>query len=85
MALRQLSSSYSVNIVGHILGAWQRITQSLCFIYMVGKYHLFQISMHQITSDSKSVVGIQPYDSGVVIVHQVDEFICTWLTENFVA
>ena len=35
--------------------------------------------------NSESVVGIKPGDSGVVIGYQVDEFICTWSTEQFVA
>ena len=35
--------------------------------------------------DPDSVMGIKPGDSGVVIGYQVDEFTCTWSTEQFVA
>ena len=35
--------------------------------------------------DSESVKGIKPGDSHVVIGYQVDEFACTWSTEQFVA
>ena len=35
--------------------------------------------------DSESVMDIKPGDSGVVIGYQVDEFTCTWSTEQFVA
>ena len=34
--------------------------------------------------NSESVVGIQPGDSGVVIGYPVNEFACTWSTEQFV-
>ena len=37
------------------------------------------------TVDSKSVMGIKPDDSGVVIGYQVDEFTHTWSAEQFVA
>ena len=35
--------------------------------------------------NSKSVMGIKPGDSGVVIGYQVDEFTHTWSAEQFVA
>ena len=35
--------------------------------------------------NSKSVMGIKPGDSGVVIGYQVDEFTCTLSAEQFVA
>ena len=37
------------------------------------------------TVDSKSVMGIKPGDSSVVIGYQVDEFTHTWSAELFVA
>ena len=37
------------------------------------------------TVNSDSVMGIKPGDSSVVIGYQVDEFIHTWSTEQFVA
>ena len=37
------------------------------------------------TVDSKSVVGMKPGDSSVVIWYQVDEFTHTWSAEHFVA
>ena len=35
--------------------------------------------------NSKSVLGMKPGDSGVVIGYMVDEFTCTWSAEHFVA
>ena len=35
--------------------------------------------------DSDSVMGIKLGDSGMVIGYQIDEFTCTWSTEQFVA
>ena len=36
-------------------------------------------------STIKSVMGVKPGDSGVVIGYQVDKFTCTWSAEQFVA
>ena len=36
------------------------------------------------TINSKSVVGIKPGDSGVVIGYQVNECTCSWLVELFI-
>ena len=36
------------------------------------------------TVNSESAVGIKPGDSGVLIGYQVDEFTCTWSSEQFV-
>ena len=35
--------------------------------------------------DSESAIGIEPGDSGLVIGYQVDEFMCAWSAESFVA
>ena len=35
--------------------------------------------------DSESVVGMKPGDYCLVIGYLVDEFICTWSTQHFVA
>ena len=35
--------------------------------------------------NSKSGMGVKPGDSGVVTRCQIDEFICTWLAQCFIA
>ena len=53
---------------------------------MVGRGLLFQAVLHLMTlSNSESVVGVKPDDSGVVIGYQVDEFNHTWFIEHFIA
>ena len=60
------------------LGAWQRVTQSLCHPYMMGEGSSFPglVPLDDMVN-SKSVMGIKPGDSSVVIGYQVDEFTCT--------
>ena len=75
MLLIQLSTSHSIYVEGYTaLGA-----------YMVGKGLLFKVVFSNDTVNSKSVVGVKPGDSGVVIGYQVDEFTCLWSVECFVA
>ena len=64
------------SIWGHTaLGAEERVTQSLCLLYMMGRGLLFQFWCHHMT----------PGDSSVVVGYQVDEFTHTWSAQQFVA
>ena len=59
-------------------GGWQRVTQSLCLPYMVGRGSTFPgFVPSDDTVNSESVMAIKPGDSGVVIGYQVEEFTCT--------
>ena len=50
LLLISLFPSHSSNMVGHTaLGAWQRVTWSLCLPYMVGRSLLFQVVLHLVT------------------------------------
>ena len=50
LLLSLLFSNHPIYIVGHTaLGAWQRVTQSLCLPYMVGRGLLFQVWFHLMT------------------------------------
>ena len=64
----QLLPTHPIYMVGHTaLGAWQRVTQSLCLPYMVGgvSFRFFVPSDEMV--DSESAMGIKPGDFGVVI------------------
>ena len=65
---------HSLNTKRHtVLGALQS-TQSLCFPYMVGGIFFPGLVPPNDMVNSKSVVGIKPADSGVVIRYQADEY-----------
>ena len=50
LLLSLLFSNHPIYMVGHTaLGAWQRVTQSLCLPYMMGRGLLFQVWCHQMT------------------------------------
>ena len=50
MLLHLLFPNHHTCMVGHTaLGAWQRVTQSLCLSYIVGKGLLFQVWFHPMT------------------------------------
>ena len=50
LLLSQLFSSHSKYMVGHTpFGAWQRVTQSFCHPYMLGRGLLFQVWFHSVT------------------------------------
>ena len=50
LLLSQLFSNHPIYMVGHIvLGAQQRVIQSLCLPYMMGRGLLWQVWCHQIT------------------------------------
>ena len=59
-------------MMGHTpLGNQQRVAQSLCLAYIVGRCPPDQVPCNG-TVDSKSVVDIKPGDSGAEIWYQVD-------------
>ena len=64
-------------MVGHTaLGAWQRVTQSLCLPYIVGEGSSFPgLVPSDNTVNSEPALSIKP---GVMIGYQVDEFTHTW-------
>ena len=75
MLFSQLSSSYSVNMLGHTamggLAKCHPITPLPSFVapnYMV---------------NSEFVAGIKPGACGLMIGYQFDEFTCTWSAEHF--
>ena len=50
LLLSLLFPNHPIYMVGHTaLGAWQRVTQSLCFPYMMERGLLFQVWCHQMT------------------------------------
>ena len=50
MLLSLLSLSHPIYMVGHTaLGTWQRVTQSICLPYMMGRGILFQVWFHLMT------------------------------------
>ena len=54
--LSLLFPSHPIYMVGHTaLGAWQRVTQSLCLLYMMGRGHLFQVWFHLMTQSTLSL------------------------------
>ena len=66
-------------VVHTAVAAWQRVTQC-------GWKGSFSASFPPDDMvDSKSVVVIKHFASGVVIGYQVDEFTCTWLVGCFTA
>ena len=75
MLLIQLSLSHSIYMVGHTaLGAWQRVPQSLCLsTWWGGGFFSGSVSPDE-RLNSRSVVGVRPGDSGMMIGCQVDEF-----------
>ena len=78
---------HPIYMVGHAtLGAWQRVTWSLCLPCMVGEGSSFPglVPSNDVV-DSESVMGIKPGNSGVVIGYQIGEFARTWSAEWFVA
>ena len=86
LPLIQLFPNHPIYMVGHTaLGAWQSHLIPLPSLHD-GKGSSFPVL---VPSDdmvnSESVMGIKPGDSGVVIGYQIDEFTCTWSTEQFVA
>ena len=62
-----------------------RVTQSLCLPYMTGRVFFSRLCFTHDMVNSKSVMGIKCYNSGVMIGYQVDEFTCTWSAEHFAA
>ena len=82
-ATGNLSSSHSVNIVGHTaLGAQQMVTQSLQLPYTVGKGILLKVLFLPVTQSTLNLLAIKSGDSGVVIGYQADEFTHMWLAEH---
>ena len=53
LLLSQLFSNYPIYMVGHTaLAAQQRVTQSLCLPYLMGRGLLFQLQCHQMTQST---------------------------------
>ena len=78
--------SHSISVVGYTaLGAWQRIRQSLCLPYMMGRGLFSCFTPPMDTMNSESVVDIKPGYSSVVIGYQVHECASIWTEEHFVA
>ena len=86
MLLKQLSSSYSINMVVHS-AFWAHqshlILQHLLHVEEGSSNPCLVLSND--TANSKSVMGIKHDDSGVVIGFKVCKSICIWSVEYFVA
>ena len=80
MLFKQLSSSHSINVVGHTALGLADSYQLCC--YIVNRVHFPGFVPLSDTVDSYSVMYAKPCDSSVVIVYQVNEISCILLAEG---
>ena len=86
MLLQWLSSSLSINMVGHTSFGSLAESHPIHLPSLHGKKEsIMSFGPPKNTADYESVVGIKPDDFGVVIWYQSEEFTCTYLAECFVA
>ena len=78
MLLSQLYSSHSSNMVGILLGGLGSPPIPLSSLHGWEGYSFPGLVLPNDTVNSKTVLGMKPGDSIVVIVYQVDEFTHTW-------
>ena len=85
MLLTQMSFSLFINMAGHTALGPNGVTYSPTFPTWQGRYFLLGFVPPSDTVNSKSLVGNESGNSGVVIEYQSDEFTHTWWAKCSVA
>ena len=81
----QLSSSHSINMIGHTVHGLGSESPYPSFLAALQGGSPFQVLYDPLIHWAPNLGGLKSVDSGIVIGYQVDEFTKIWSKESFVA